>query len=253
MIPPACNLVLTFTAKGGAHWVAGSRLGYPLQIGHRRHWEKTAKRIGVEPRGGGRKGGRRWGERKKERKRKAGAKEKRGERWTRETKIREARKQISVEVKEEAVWEIVPICCLLQSLGALGEGRRWVFRGSGRLLWEVETTDTNPWAPNKKDSLIIKSTHWKQSVYVSIDKKQNSFHLLWFLQPSCCFLSALDAFISPLCAQYHNEGQYVRKREFTQRHCSAAQGNIKDNHRFLPSSSPWGCEARYEHLQMIQP
>ncbi len=37
-------------------------------------------------------------------------------------------------------------------------------------------------------------------------------------------------YLSGFVPQSLNEGQYVRKREFTQTRCAAAQRNIKDNH-----------------------
>lgn len=41
-------------------------------------------------------------------------------------------------------------------------------------------------------------THEKpdECMHIPTQKNTLSFHFLWFLQPSCCFLSALDAFIS---------------------------------------------------------
>ena len=57
----------------------------------------------------------------------------------------------------------------------------------------------------------------------------HSFHLLWFRQPSCWFPFLQWMLLSPrFVPQSLNEGQYVRKKEFAQTQCSAAQRNIKE-------------------------
>lgn len=162
MIPPACNMALTFTAEGGAaDWISGSRLGHPLQIGHQRHWEKTAKEWESSLGEGRETGERQEGKgRNKEEREEEGIKAGKEERKDKRNKDGKRQMQITVEAEEEWIlfekrWVYLLLTPVLVSSG--GEVEVF-FTNSGRLLEEVETTHTAPRAPNKQQSLITQYT-----------------------------------------------------------------------------------------------
>lgn len=202
MIPPACNMALTFTAEGGAaDWISGSRLGHPLQIGHRRHWEKTVKEW-ESSLGEGRETGERQeangrNEEEREEQRKEGAKGQKEERKDKRNKDGKREMLITVEAERNVFClKRDRVYLLLTPTHVSSGGEVEVFFTGSGSFWRRWRRPTHIPGPQTNSGLESPDTHAKKSVCTK--NTHNFFLLLWFLQSSC-FLSVLDAFIFSLC------------------------------------------------------
>ena len=194
MIPPACNLAVTFTAwRGGGGVEPVECQGHPPQIGHRRHCERKQRRNGSL--GGRRRGeqecGRKWAGGLKKSERSGGKRaQMRGEKDKRREATNIQKRRWAWFVKGE-IWPI--------SSYWWGKWRLFFFfTDFGGPLGKVETTGTAPWPPNKLQPPPPKKRARNQtSVYAHPYTQFPSFvgSAAKVLTPC----SAVDAFISPLC------------------------------------------------------
>lgn len=218
MIPPACNLAVTFTAWRGGGGVEPAECQGQGQLATGDIVRENSGGMGVF--GGRQRGikecGRKWAGGLKKLERSGG---KRAQ--MREGKIRGERRRAD---RSRGGCGLLKGRYGLSRLTGGGSGGCCFFTDFGRLLGKVETTGAAPWPLNKRQK-----KHTLETRRVCMRTPTHSFHLLWFRQPSCWFLFLQWMLLSPrFVPQSLNEGQYVRKKEFTQTPCSAAQRNIKE-------------------------